>query len=102
MSATACPTNTSHVGFRTLDSTQLASIPKKSPLTVRNDLSRHPERLPPAIRIAGRKALWLEHKVLEWLENQIEEAPKRRGAPTKAERLRKLALKTTASVGGAV
>jgi len=96
MSATASATNISHVGFKTLDTRDLAGILKKSHLTVRNDLSRNPERLPPAIRIAGRKAIWLEHKVLEWLEDQIQQPAKKRGRPTKIEQQRKVAQ------GGAV
>ncbi len=76
--------------FRTLDVEGLAFYLKKSPLTVGNDLSRSPERLPPPIRTTGRKALWLEHKVLEWLEAQISQptpAVKKLGRPTKVEQM---------------
>ena len=78
-----------------MDVHQLAPILHKSVLTVKNDLSRAPHRLPPPIRNCGKKALWIEHKVLEWLEQQIglpathDVKVKRRGAPTMAQRLAK-------------
>ena len=47
---------------------QLALRIHKTPGTIRYDLSRHPERLPPAFRLPGsRKPLWHPKTVRQFL-----------------------------------
>jgi hypothetical protein len=77
--------------FKTLDARDLGVILRKTHQSIKNDLSRAPHRLPPPIKTTGRRTLWLEHRVLEWLEAQIElpKLAKKMGAPTKAVRLAK-------------
>lgn len=81
----------------TLDVNGLAEILKKSPASIRSDLSRNPRLLPPRLLIGCKKPLWLVSTVLAWLESKVaalqqsqavlpEAPPKRkRGRPTKAE-----------------
>jgi hypothetical protein len=96
--------------LRTVDVHGLAVVLHKSVASVRNDLSRAPQRLPPPI-IVGKKALWLETSVVEWLQGQTrqrqaEVLPPRRGRPTKVEQARRARAAAqhthTAQEGGAV
>lgn len=53
----------------TLAAPELALILGKSVAAVRGDITRAPERLPPAIRIpGGGKTLWFRSTVMEWLK----------------------------------
>lgn len=99
--------------IQVLTAFDLATILKKSVASVRGDLSRAPQRLPPFIRICGGQALWLPDTVLEWLKgHESGQAPplpppvppspdaapaRRRGRPTKAEQL----ARSRGKVGGA-
>lgn len=79
---------------------ELAGLLHRSPATILSDLSRRPESLPKWIR-TGRGRIWLFETVMDWLrsrQTQIDFEPtarkqgparKKRGAPTKAERIRR-------------
>ena len=82
----------------------LAPILRKSVHSVRNDLSRNPDALPPRCRLPGTlRNLWRLEDVSAWLASYViipgEAAPPRparrasglnkKGALTKAERLRR-------------
>ena len=86
------------LSFRTLDVADMGTLLRKTPASIKNDLCKSPHRLPPPIKSCGRKTLWLEHKVLEWFEDQIElpKAKKKMGAPTKVVR----AARAEALAGG--
>lgn len=76
-----------------LDRNDLARILKKSPITIRNMVSRCPEKLPPFLRV-GSEARWVPQDVWEWIEEQKNLAqkprtmPRHRGRPTKAEQVK--------------
>lgn len=54
--------------LQTLTIKDLAVILKKSEKTIKNDVSRAPERLPPRLKIPGSdKVLWRANTVREWL-----------------------------------
>lgn len=53
-----------------LDVKGLAEALSISPVTVRQNASRHPERLPPRLNSRGRKLLWAVKDVEEWVEAQ--------------------------------
>lgn len=79
--------------LRTIDVHGLAVVLHKTAATIRNDLSRAPQRLPPPVMV-GKKAIWLETAVVEWLrghaqQRQAEQAPRPRGRPTKVEQARR-------------
>jgi len=83
------------------DIDEVADLLRKSRATVYSDLTRRPEALPPRVRIPGsNKVLFCDPPA--WLAQFVEAAPakpesaepanqqpRRRGAPTKAERLAK-------------
>lgn len=83
----------------TLDIEALAKILWRSPASIRSDLCRNPQSLPPRLVLGGKKPLWLPSAVLAWLESKVatpsqpqavlpEALPKRgRGRPAKAEQL---------------
>lgn len=78
-----------------LDAAALAQILPFSAATIRADVSRRPHLLPPFIKV-GTRTVWLKETVLRWLKNKEmtftpppQPPSKRRGAPTKAERLAK-------------
>lgn len=81
-----------------LDIVALARILPFSEATIRADVSRRPHLLPPFIKV-GTRTVWLRETVFQWLKNGERTFPfpapppqlpsKRRGAPTKAERLAK-------------
>lgn len=87
------------VALITLDIEALAKILWRSPASIRSDLCRNPQSLPPRLNLGGKKPLWLPSAVLAWLESRVatppqpqvvlpEPAPKRgRGRPTKAEQI---------------
>lgn len=91
----------------TLD--ELATFLRKSTKTIRSDLLRRPHTLPPRVRIPGTKKV-LFRDPPAWLSQFVEKVPakpgsadsagpqppRRRGAPTKAER-----IKREKAVGGA-
>lgn len=57
----------------------LSAILHKEPSTIRRDVSRAPERLPPKLDIPGsNKLLWLLTDVNEWIQNCSTAKPKRR------------------------
>lgn len=81
---------------------ELAAFIRKSPATIYSDLTRRPYALPPRVRIPGsNKVLFRDPPA--WLAQFVEEIPtksepaeptspashqpRRRGAPTKAERI---------------
>jgi hypothetical protein len=48
----------------------IAELFHKTPATIRADLARRPNSLPPRLLIPdSRKLLWLESDVMSWLEN---------------------------------
>lgn len=52
-----------------LNPTQLAEILHKSESTIRSDVHRAPERLPPRVIMPnGKKLLWLRSSVEAWLQ----------------------------------
>lgn len=83
----------------TIDIEALAKILWRSPASIRSDLCRNPQSLPPRLNLGAKKPLWLSSAVLAWLESKVttppqpqavlpEEPPKRkRGRPTKAEQI---------------
>lgn len=85
-----------------LTTDDLARILRKSVSSIRHDLSRNPRGLPPGVDIPGTlRRLWRPQDVEAWLASHvaspIPDAPqpvrRRRGAPTKAERLAKAGKK---------
>ena len=85
----------------------LAALLHAAPQTVKNNASRAPEKLPPPIRTGGRRLIWITADVMDWLQARRDgpaptvtthgsgrdatasaaTSPRRRGRPTKAERL---------------
>ena len=56
--------------IKTLDIEDLSKILHRIPQTIRKDLCRRPESLPPRLVIPGsRKLIWLEQDVRNWLDN---------------------------------
>jgi predicted DNA-binding transcriptional regulator AlpA len=51
-----------------LDVKGLAEALSISPVTVQQNASRHPERLPPRLKTPTRKLLWAVKDVEEWIE----------------------------------
>lgn len=46
----------------------LAKILRRSPSTIRCDVTRRPETLPPPVRVpGGRRVLWREEDVQAWI-----------------------------------
>lgn len=93
MMAYACTSPVAETADRCLTPSQLtAYLPNKSPATIKKDLSRRPEQLPPFFRV-GRQTLFRESQVLAWLDKKQREfngktddaaasepaAPRRRG-----------------------
>lgn len=55
--------------MKTLTPEELAPIIGRAASTIRADVNRRPETLPPRLKIPGSsKLLWLEKDVDEWLE----------------------------------
>jgi hypothetical protein len=94
-----------------LTTDDLARIMRKSVHTIRHDLTRNPRSLPPRCAIPGtNRNLWRPQDVDAWLASlvitpdpdplQCPAKPKsKRGAPTKAERVRRQQA-TKLSMGG--
>lgn len=51
-----------------LDTKGLAEALSISPITVQQNASRYPERLPPRLNTPTRKLLWAVKDVEEWIE----------------------------------
>lgn len=52
---------------------ELSAVLHRSPKTVRSDVTRRPETLPPRVRVpGGRKVLWRAQDVAAWLERNVE------------------------------
>jgi predicted DNA-binding transcriptional regulator AlpA len=52
---------------------ELAAVLHRSPKTIRSDVTRRPETLPPRVRVpGGRKVLWRAQDVAAWLERNVE------------------------------
>lgn len=59
--------------LKTLAIDQLSKILHKSPETIRSDLVRNPQSLPPVLRLPrSRKPLWRLKDVEDWLEAHVE------------------------------
>lgn len=67
-----------------LDVKGLAEALSISPLTVRQNASRHPDRLPPRLKTPSRKLLWSVKDVEEWIEEHraSEPTPEQSGCNT--------------------
>ena len=81
VSTTSVNVTTSHalahaLSDRVLDAHELGEIYLRRPAaTIFKDLTRAPHRLPPSIRIPGRRGrVWLESEVLRWLRSHLEVA----------------------------
>jgi hypothetical protein len=56
------------IELKTMTIDELAPLLKRDVETLRRDLSRRPESLPPRLLIPGtRRLVWLEQDVKEWL-----------------------------------
>lgn len=80
----------------TLGVVELAQLLHLSEKTIRADLSRAPHSLPPPMRRRNQQRsnlVWVTVEVLTWMRDHISHrtlpAPKKRGAPTMAERVRR-------------
>jgi len=63
---------------------ELAQVLHKSPATIKRDIHRKPQSLPPRLKIPGSSALlWLGEDVLRWLRGYS--TTRRRGRPRKSE-----------------
>lgn len=59
-----------------LSGRELAALLHVSPATISKDLSRAPDRLPPVVRVPGRKkAIWLRSTVMAWLRSHQDVVP---------------------------
>ena len=58
-----------------LDVKGLAEALSISPMTVRQNASRFPERLPPRLNTPSRKLLWAVKDVEEWIEKHRASPP---------------------------
>lgn len=80
----------------------LSILLSKKPNSITLDRSRKPESLPPACTPPGsQKPLWIVSDVIDWLRQYREDSnseatikPKKMGAPTKAERIRRREMQT--------
>lgn len=83
-----------------LTTEDLARILRKSVHTIRHDLTRNPRSLPPRCAIPGtNRNLWRPQDVVTWLASLViahdpdplpcPAKPSKKGAPTKAERIRR-------------
>jgi predicted DNA-binding transcriptional regulator AlpA len=70
-----------------LDVKGLAEALSISPVTVQQNASRHPEKLPPRLNIPTRKLLWAVKDVEEWIEKHraSQPTPAESGCSTPAE-----------------
>ena len=63
----------SNPSLKTLGITEIAAILRKSPKTVREDVSRRPEALPPRLVIPNsRSVVWRMVDVEAWLEARVQ------------------------------
>lgn len=55
--------------YKTLTAEELAPLLRRSATTIRTDVRRRPETLPPRMRLPGsNRLMWLESDVVTWLE----------------------------------
>lgn len=64
-----------------LDVKGLAEALSISPMTVRQNASRHPERLPPRLNTPSRKLLWAVKDVEDWIDKHRSADTVRGGKP---------------------
>jgi predicted DNA-binding transcriptional regulator AlpA len=67
-----------------LTAEQVANLLGISPATLRSDVHRNPQAVPPRVRIPGRKRLcWREKDVEAWVDRHVESQKQaaRRGRP---------------------
>lgn len=58
------------MNLKTLTIEDLANLLKRSVSTIRSDVTRRPQSLPPRLEVPGsRTILWLEQDVLDWLQS---------------------------------
>lgn len=80
----------------------LSILLNKKPTSISVDRARNPGSLPPAYTPPGsQKPLWVVADVIDWLRQYKEDSkagsalkPKKMGAPTKAERIRRREMQT--------
>ena len=67
-------------GIRTLGIIELAGLLHRAVPSIKSDLCRKPDSLPPRIKMPGsKKLLWIEADVIKWLEScRIHPRPLRR------------------------
>lgn len=88
-----------------LTAEDLSFVLRRAVSSIRSDLSRNPRGLPPRVVLPGsRRSLWRLKDVEAWLAAHVVTPPppttvphKRRGAPTKAERIAKQQTSARAS-----
>lgn len=57
------------IALKTLGVAELSVLIHRAVPSIKSDLTRKPESLPPRIKMPGSKRLlWLEHDVIEWLQ----------------------------------
>ena len=64
----------------------VANALNMSPATVRINVTRKPDSLPPRARIPGKKVQWFETEVIEWMESFMNK-PSKRGRPSEVGRI---------------
>lgn len=56
--------------LKTLGPDDLATLLGRAASTIKTDVRRRPETLPPRLQVPGSKRLlWLEQDVIEWIES---------------------------------
>jgi predicted DNA-binding transcriptional regulator AlpA len=71
------PMNQAVQDCRLLDVQELAVLLGRSSKTIRNDLSRRPDAVPPRLHLPGTRLLrWRASDVNRWLERHVEEGTK--------------------------
>lgn len=63
----------SNPALKTIGVNEIAIILRKKPTTIREDVTRRPESLPPRLVIPNsRSVVWRVIDVEEWLENRVQ------------------------------
>lgn len=74
---TSYPENTTTIGVE-----ELAAMVHRAVPSIKSDLIRKPESLPPRVKMPGsKKLLWLKSDVIEWLHQCREEPQKKKAFP---------------------
>jgi len=60
----------------------IANMLNMSPATVRINVTRRPDTLPPRARIPGKKVQWFEQDAIDWLESFMNKPAAKRGRPS--------------------